>query len=76
MRPIKREAAPSVRAKRAGPPAMPNGALPRGQSSLEYLVVLMLVGISLTAGPRSALEKVFRAIGEHYVRLTDAVSRP
>ena len=55
---------------------MANGALQRGQSSLEYLVVLMLVGISLTAGPRSALEKVFRAIGEHNVRLTDAVSRP
>ena len=48
----------------------------RGQSSLEYLIVLMLVGISLTAGPRSALEQIFLAIGAHYTRLTDALSRP
>ncbi len=48
----------------------------RGQSTVEYLIVLMLVGISLTAGPTSALEQIFRSIGDHYVRLTDAVSRP
>ncbi len=63
-------------AVRVRPRAMGSGPLPRGQSTLEYLIVLMLVGISLTAGPRSSLEQVFRAIGEHYVRLTDALSRP
>lgn len=47
-----------------------------GQSTLEYLIVLMLVGISLTTGPRSALEQFFNAIGAHYTRLTDGLSRP
>lgn len=63
-------------AMRARPRAMGTRPPPRGQSTLEYLIVLMLVGISLTAGPRSSLEQIFRAIGEHYVRLTDALSRP
>lgn len=63
-------------AMRARPCAMDHRPPPRGQSTLEYLIVLMLVGISLTAGPRSALEQVFRTFGEHYVRLTDALSRP
>ena len=48
----------------------------RGQSLAEYLVVLVLVGISLTAGPASPLEQIFRAIAGHHARLTDAVSRP
>lgn len=48
----------------------------RGQSTIEYLIVLSLVGISLTVGPQSPLEQFFRAIGQHYTRLTDAVSRP
>ncbi len=47
-----------------------------GQSALEYLIVLTLVGISLTLGPSSPLEQVFLAIGNHYTRLTDAVSQP
>ena len=63
-------------AMRARPRAMATRPPPRGQSTLEYLIVLVLVGISLTAGPRSSLEQIFRAIGEHYVRLTDALSRP
>jgi hypothetical protein len=48
----------------------------RGQSMIEYLIVLTLVGISLTAGPRSPLEQLVGAIGQHYSRLTDAVSQP
>ncbi len=63
-------------AMRARPRATGSRPPPRGQSTLEYLIVLMLVGISLTAGPRSALEQIFRTFGEHYVRLTDALSRP
>ena len=47
-----------------------------GQSAIEYLIVLTLVGISLTLGPQSPLEQVFLAIGNHYTRLTDAVSQP
>lgn len=76
MRLITHDASARLRAARAGPRAAVGGPPPRGQSSVEYLIVLMLVGISLTAGPSSALERVFRAIGEHYTRLTDAASRP
>jgi hypothetical protein len=47
-----------------------------GQSTLEYLLVFTLVGISLTTGPNSPLERLFLAVGGHYTRLTDAVSRP
>lgn len=64
------------RPARARPPDARCRSLCRGQSALEYLIVLMLVGISLTAGPTSALEQIFRSIGDHYGRLTDAVSRP
>jgi hypothetical protein len=76
MRPVIECVSARRYAVRVRPRAMGSGPLPRGQSTLEYLIVLMLVGISLTAGPRSALEQVFRTFGEHYVRLTDALSRP
>lgn len=48
----------------------------RGQGTVEYLIVLALVGISLSAGPGSPLERLFGAIVDHHARLTDAVSRP
>lgn len=47
-----------------------------GQSSLEYLIVFTLVGISLTTGPNSVLERLFRAVDAHYGRFSAAVSQP
>lgn len=76
MRPSTDHGSARRRATAAESHATKGIAQSRGQSSVEYLIVLMLVGISLTTGPRSALEQIFRAVGEHYVRLTDAVSRP
>jgi hypothetical protein len=48
----------------------------RGQGTVEYLIVLALVGIGLSAGPASPLERLVGAIVDHHARLTDAVSRP
>ena len=76
MRPVIECVSARRYAVRVRPRATGSRPPPRGQSTLEYLIVLMLVGISLTAGPRSALEQIFRTFGEHYVRLTDALSRP
>jgi hypothetical protein len=47
-----------------------------GQGSVEYLIVLALVGIGLTAGAQSPLARLLGAMADHHVRLTDAVSRP
>lgn len=48
----------------------------RGQSTTEYLVVLLLFVLALTAGPDSALEQLFEAFGERYQRYTQAMSIP
>jgi len=73
------------------PPDPPAGRLPRrtreprctcdprharGQGTVEYLIVLALVGVSLSAGPNSPLERLVGALVEHHARLTHAVSRP
>jgi len=55
---------------------VPGVAQTRGQGTVEYLIVLALVGISLSAGSTSPLERLFGAIVDHHARLTDAVSRP
>ena len=48
----------------------------RGQSLVEYLIVLMLFVLALTAGPHSPLERLFEAFGERHQRLTHAMSMP
>jgi len=48
----------------------------RGQSAVEYLLVLMLFVLVLTAGPDSPLEQLFEAVGERYQRFTHAMSMP
>ncbi len=48
----------------------------RGQSLVEYLVVLMLLVLVLTAGPHSPLEHLFEAFGDRYERFSHAMSLP
>lgn len=48
----------------------------RGQSSVEYLIVLSLLALALTIGPDSPLEQLFRAFADHYQKFTYAMSRP
>ena len=48
----------------------------RGQSAVEYLIVLLLFVLALTAGPRSPLERLFEAFGDRYQRFTYAMSMP
>ncbi len=53
-----------------------SGRSMRGQSLVEYLVVLMLFVLALTAGPHSPLEHLFEAFGDRYERFTHAMSLP
>jgi hypothetical protein len=78
MTPLSRHRPPSCRVSRRAsrPPGVPGVAQTRGQGTVEYLIVLALVGISLSAGSTSPLERLFGAIVDHHARLTDAVSRP
>jgi len=48
----------------------------RGQSAVEYLIVLMLFVLALAAGPHSPLERLFEAFGDRYQRFTHAMSMP
>ncbi|MCL4183618.1 MAG: hypothetical protein KJ011_09240 [Burkholderiaceae bacterium] len=48
----------------------------RGQSAVEYLLVLALFVLALTAGPHSPLERLFEAFAERYQRFTHAMSMP
>ncbi len=48
----------------------------RGQSITEYLIVLALVVMALTTGPKNVLEQLFEAIGDRYQQFTHEVSRP
>lgn len=47
-----------------------------GQSAVEYLVVLSLLGFALVSGPDSALERLFRAFFDQYASFGYAMSRP
>lgn len=78
MTPLSRHRPPSCRVSRRAsrPPGVPGVAQTRGQGTVEYLIVLALVGVSLSAGSTSPLERLFGAIVDHHARLTDAVSRP
>lgn len=48
----------------------------RGQAAVEYLLVLALFVLVLSAGPDSPLELLFEAFGERYQRFTLAMSMP
>ncbi len=48
----------------------------RGQSTIEYLIVLMLFVLALSAGPHSPLERLFEAFAQRYQRFTQAMSMP
>lgn len=47
-----------------------------GQSTVEYVVVLLLAVIVLVSGDPSPLERIFDAIKEAYERFTHAMSMP
>lgn len=48
----------------------------RGQSAVEYLMVVSLLSLALAVGPESALERLFRAFSDQYTKFTYAMSRP
>ncbi|HEY0877288.1 MAG TPA: hypothetical protein VGE10_02455 [Zeimonas sp.] len=48
----------------------------RGQTIVEYLLVVALFVLAITAGPRSPLESFFAAVAERYQRFTQTISMP
>ena len=48
----------------------------RGQSAIEYLVVVALLSLAITVGPLSPLESLFRGVAERYEKFTYSISRP
>ncbi len=54
----------------------PSNFRQRGQSAVEYLIVVSLLAIALVLGPDSVLEALFRAVGDRYQLFTYAMSRP
>jgi len=48
----------------------------RGQSIVEYLLVVALFVLAITAGPASPLESLFAAIADRYQRFTESISMP
>lgn len=51
-------------------------ALQRGQSTIEYIIITLLVVIVLVNGNPSPLERFFTAIKEAYERFSFAMSQP
>jgi len=47
-----------------------------GQATVDYVLVLALVGLALSVGSDSPLQQVLAAIAEHYRRFTWAISLP
>lgn len=48
----------------------------RGQSAIEYLLVVMMLSLALAAGPDSPLQMLVDAIDARYQAFTEAISRP
>jgi Flp pilus assembly pilin Flp len=48
----------------------------RGQSLVEYTVLLALIGLVLVIGDDSPLEALFRAVQAYYGRFTFSLSMP
>lgn len=59
---------------RSRPPRVARAAA--GQSAVEYLVVVSLLALALVIGPDSALEQLFRAFADQYLKFSYAMSRP
>jgi len=53
-----------------------NGRRWQGQAIVEYLLVVALFVLALTAGPRSPLESFFDAAADRYQRFTATISMP
>lgn len=49
---------------------------PAGQSSVEYLVVTVLLALALLSGAPSPLEALFRALSDGYQKFSYSISRP
>lgn len=47
-----------------------------GQTIVEYLLVVALFVLAITAGPASPLESLFNAIADRYQRFTESISMP
>ncbi len=52
------------------------GRAERGQSAIEYLIVISLFVLALAVGPDSALELLVRAVAFRYQLFTYAMSQP
>lgn len=48
----------------------------RGQTVVEYLLVVSLFALAVAVGPDSPLERFFDAVGERYARFTQTISLP
>ncbi|MGE0808927.1 MAG: hypothetical protein AB7L76_25570 [Burkholderiaceae bacterium] len=48
----------------------------RGQSMVEYLIVVMLLVLALVAGPNDPLQALAGAIGLRYQAFTEVISLP
>lgn len=50
--------------------------LARGQTVVEYLLVVALFALAIVVGPDSPLERFFDAAGDRYQRFTAVISSP
>jgi hypothetical protein len=57
-------------------PSRVRRAFQRGQSTVEYLIISVLVVIVLINGNPSPVERFFTAIKEAYARFSYAMSQP
>ncbi|MBW7925048.1 MAG: hypothetical protein H3C59_09930 [Burkholderiaceae bacterium] len=53
-----------------------NARRSQGQTMLEYLLVVVLFVLAITAGPHSPLESFFSAAADRYQRFTATISLP
>lgn len=53
-----------------------SGMRSRGQTIVEYLLVVVLFVLAIAAGPHSPLEALFAAVGDRYQRFTETISMP
>ncbi len=50
--------------------------VPRGQASVETMLLTFLIALLLALGPDSPLEQLFDAIASMHAGFTEAISRP
>ena len=66
----------NMRSSRSGRSAQCAGTCQRGQSTVEYLIVVSLFVLAFALGPDSALELLVRAVAFRYQMFTFAMSQP